>query len=190
VNWVVFIVFAYAALGMEWGLRDALQLGNLPVAPSFVMILLVFISLWATPMVSIVAGLILGAMLDMLNQLPARDGTDVVVLGPHALGCMLAAYTVVTMRALMFRRGVLSLAFLSVVAMAIAQIIVVSLLYVRSRYDVISIMGSGQELSSRLASAVATGVVAFPVGAALGLFKGLFGFDEAARKPFRIRPRL
>lgn len=36
-NWIVFILNAWVLLGLEIGLKDALRIGETPVAPSFVM---------------------------------------------------------------------------------------------------------------------------------------------------------
>src|SRR5262249_22177946 len=104
-NWIVFGVVAWLMLGLEAGFRDALQIGRWSLAPWSVLILLVFVSLWARTIHALWAAILLGAALDLLNLVPTPSGETVAVLGPWALGCMVASYTVVTIRVMMFRRN-------------------------------------------------------------------------------------
>ncbi|MEO1129086.1 MAG: rod shape-determining protein MreD [Planctomycetota bacterium] len=186
-RWTVFTIAAWITLGLEWGLRDALQLGDVRIAPSFVFVLVVFISLWARQTAAMGACLILGAVVDLLGQLPTSDGTDVVVLGPHALGYLLAGYTVLTLRALMFRRNIISLAFLVLLTGVLAQILVTFLLGVRTVYDNVLFDQPLVELGQRLGSALYSAVLAIPFGAALNVIRPIFGFEADTRRGFRIQ---
>lgn len=186
-NWVVFAIAAWVTLGLEFGLRDALQLGAVNIAPHFAVILLVFVTLWSSQSAALAAGLLLGVALDLFYQVPLSDASSVVVLGPHALGCMLAAYAVLNMRALMFRKNVLAIAFLSFVAAALMQVVVTAVLAVRGSYDMVEFGSAASELGQRLASAVYTGVVALAYGAVLGLFRRFFDFQSSRAGGFRIQ---
>ena len=186
-NWVVFAIAAWVTLGFEFGLRDALQLGDLNIAPHFAIILLVFVTLWATQGAALTAGLLLGIALDLFYQVKLNDGSDIVVLGPHALGCVLATYAVLNMRALMFRKNVLAIAFLSLVAAALLQVVVTALLTVRGSYDAVEFGSAASELGQRLASALYTGVVALAYGAILTIFRRFFDFQSSRAGGFRIQ---
>ncbi|MDX2116121.1 MAG: hypothetical protein SFZ24_10965 [Planctomycetota bacterium] len=175
-NWLIFALLAWLMAGMELGLRDALQIGNLALAPSFVMILLVFVALWARPQTALGVGLSLGALLDLLYVLPTQTGETAVLMGPWALGCTLAAYTVLNFRALMFRKNPLTMAFLCAVATAIANVIVLAILALRAFYDPILLPSATSELWQRLGTAVYTGVVALAVGPALQTLAPWLGF--------------
>lgn len=162
-NWVVFAVVAWVLFGCEIGLRDALQLGDSSIAPSFVMPLLVFVALWARPGASLVAALLIGVTLDLIHTWPTERGQDIVIVGPWAFGCMLAAYTTLNLRTMMFRKSIVTIAILSVIGAAIAQIFGLALLTVRSSYDDILLPSAAAELWPRLASSVYTGVTALLV---------------------------
>lgn len=159
-NWIVFAIVAWICFGCQLGLRDALQLGSSTIAPSFVIPLLVFVALWARQGAALVAALVIGVMLDLINTWPTERGHDIVVMGPWAFGCMLAAYTTLNLRTMMFRKSIITIAILSVLGAAIAQIFGLALLTVRSSYDDIVLPSAAAELWPRLASAIYTGATA------------------------------
>lgn len=177
-NWVVFALLAWLALGLETGLRPAFQLGTMPIAPSFVLILVTFVSLWARPRHLLGAALLLGALMDLINQLPTSTGEAAVVMGPWALGCMLAAYTVLNFRAMVDRKHPLALAFLCFLGACVANILVLALLALRAFYDDIIIESASKELLQRVASAAYTGVLAPFVGYVLNLISPWLGFKN------------
>lgn len=186
-NWLVFAAATWVMFGLEIGLRDALQIGDLNISPHFAVILLVFVAMWASSGAALASGVMIGIGLDLFYQLKLDDGSDVVVIGPHALGCMLAAYAVVNLRALMFRKNVLSIAFLSLVAAALMQIVATALLTARASYDPLVFGPAFGELGQRLGSAVYTAIVAFPLGFVLNLLRGAFRFQSERGSGFRIR---
>lgn len=166
-NWVVFAVVAWVLFGCHVGLRDALQLGESSIAPSFVIPLLVFVALWARPGTALVAALLLGVTLDLIHAWPTERGQEVAILGPWAFGCMIAAYTTLNLRTMMFRKSIVTLAILSIVSAAIAQIFGLALLTVRSTYDDLVLPSAAAELWPRLAGSLYTGVTALLIGPAL-----------------------
>lgn len=183
-NWIVFALLAWLALGFEAGFVSALQLGSTAIAPSFVLVFLVFIALWARSMQALGASLVLGAAMDLLHQYPTSTGELAVVMGPWSVGCMIAGYLVINFRAMMFRRNPLAMGFLSALGAAVAQVVVLSLLRVRSSYDDIVLDGATLELGRRLASAVYTGVLAVPLTWALRPTLGWLGL----RRPSAAGP--
>jgi len=188
VNWLVFAVFAWLALGLETGLKDALQLGSSGVAPSFVMTLLAFVAASSTRSAALWAAASVGAALDLLNAQPVPGGVDeVVVFGPYTLGCMLAAYATVTTRPLVFRRSTIALAFLTFVFAAMAAVVVTALLAVRSWYDPTIEIAAGRELLLRLGAALYSAGLALLLGPALGFLAPLFGFPQGSSRERRWR---
>jgi hypothetical protein len=183
-NWVVFGLLAWLFLGLEAGFRQALQIGHLDIAPSFVMILLVFVSLWARPIHALWAGILLGAGLDLLNLVTTTGGEDTAILGPWALAGLVAAYTVLNFRVMMFRRNPLTIAFLCAVAGGISGVVVMAILALRAFYDPIVIHSASRELGERLGSAVYTGVISIVVGPMLQFVGPWLGF----RRPVSMAP--
>jgi len=164
VNWLVFAILSWVALGLEQGFRPALQVGSVNIAPSFVLILLVFISLWVRASSVIPAALILGACLDMLNKVPTETGESVVILGPWALGGALGAFLILNLRAMVFRRNPLTLAVLCFIAAFAAQVVVLAILMFRASYDSVSLQPAATELTQRLLTALYTGLVSILIG--------------------------
>lgn len=183
-NPLAFMVLLWLGAGAEWGFRDALQLGSVSIAPSFLFIVLAFIALWATPSAALWAGLSIGITLDLLHQLPTSHGIDAVVIGPGAIGCLVAAYLVVNMRAILLSRNLFTAPFVTLLAMIVAQVIAVALLAIRGTYDTIEFGPAGAELMQRLASALFTGVLAIPVFPALNAIRPILGFPEPGRGSF------
>lgn len=177
-NWIVFAVTAWLALGFEVGFRQALQIGHLNVAPSFVLILLAFVSLWARPAHAAWAAVFLGISLDLTSQVPTRTGDPAVIVGPWTLGCLIASYTVLNFRAMMFRRHPLALAFVSGLGTALAHVFVLAVLVLRSKYDDIHMPSASAELWQRLGTAAYTAVVALILAPLLNTFGHWLGFRQ------------
>ncbi|HBS28537.1 MAG TPA: hypothetical protein DEB06_03580 [Phycisphaerales bacterium] len=175
-NWLVFALVAWVVLGMEVGLRDAFQIGTGGIAPSFLMVLVVFVSLWARPTALLGAALVLGVLMDLVHQVPTTDGETAVIVGPWALGCAGGAYAVLSCRTMMFRRHPITAGILAAIAGTVASAIVVALLRVRSSYDGLVFGSAASELWPRLASAAYTGVVAVPMSFVLHRLGVLLGF--------------
>ena len=185
-NRVVFALVAWVFVGLEWGLRDSLQIGTLNIAPSFVLILATMVALWATPSAAIGSAVVLGLALDVLYQVPHDRGEDVVVLGPHALGLMLGAVVVLNVRTLVYRKNTLTLAVVCVLSGMFAASVVTAALSIRALYDPIRIDRPLAELGQRFASAAVTFVLALPVGFVLTRARRIFGFASDRRGGFRI----
>jgi hypothetical protein len=185
-NWIVFAIFAWIAMAFETGFRDALALGSSSVSPSLAMLLVAFVALWAPIRHALPAAIVIGLLLDFGYLVETPTGEPVVVLGRHAIGCLLAAYTVVTMRGMMFRRNIITIVVLSGVTMALTQVVAIAMLKFRSLYDDIIIDDAAAQLASGLGSAVYTAALAFLVGPALNSLKWLFGFTGSARSSFRM----
>ncbi len=179
-NWVVFAIIAWALFGFQVGLRDALQLGASSIAPSFVIPLVIFVALWARLGAAMVAALIIGLTLDLIYTWPTDRGEELVIIGPWSFGCMLAAYTVLNLRTMMFRRSIVTVAILSVIGAAIAQIFGLALVTVRSTYDDILLPSAAAELWPRLASSIYTGALALVIAPALHFISPWLGMKRTS----------
>jgi rod shape-determining protein MreD len=180
-SWPVVLVFGYLCVGLELVVASELRLGDTAVAPSFVVPFLVFIALFAPATRVYWTALILGLSLDLLT--PWAAGT--VVPGPKALGFLLAAYFIVTLRTLI-NRNTLAVIVFSIVAMAIAQVFFVAVMTFRSVYTVPAPAWHGRaELGQRLLASLYTGGSAAVLGLLLFTFQGLFRFQE----PYSRRSR-
>jgi hypothetical protein len=179
VNWVVFAIASWVLFGCEVGLRDVLQLGDSSIAPSFVIPLLVFVALWARAGSALTVALLIGLTLDLIHTWPTERGQDIVIVGPWSFGCMLAAYTTLNLRTMMFRKSIITVAILSVIGAAIAQIFGLALLTVRSTYDDILLPSAAAELWPRLASSIYTGATALLVAPVLQFIAPWLGMRRA-----------
>jgi len=182
-NWAFFIIVAWFSLGLELGLRDALGLGSSGIAPSFAIALLVFVAMHAPRHIALWTGLALGLALDLTRAGVSAGETGVstiAVIGPGALGCLLAAQLIVTVRAMMMRRSPLAAAAMGFSAAAIANLVIAGVLTARSWYDPAIEVSATAEMTSRLASAVYTGVLTPIVVLALAPLTPFFGFAPGA----------
>ena len=100
-RWPVFAIFAYLMLTLEQSLRTLWASSY--TCPSFLLILMVFISSWAPAMTAVWAAMILGLLVDLSSPvLPANHATDVVLIGPAALGYLTGAYVTILLRGMFF----------------------------------------------------------------------------------------
>ncbi len=185
-SWGVFVIAAWIALGCEWGLRDALALGSTPIAPSFVLVLAVFVAMWAPSVSALTACLALGVAMDLLFQIPADEGARTIV-GPHALALLLTGYTIVTSRTLVFRRNLRTAIFLTLLGGLIAAIVVTVLLALRSAYGDIQPGRAGTRLLHGFGSAAASAALALVLIPVLSLAAGAFGFRKPRAPEFGTR---
>ncbi len=177
-NWAVFAIASWLLFGLELGVRA--QLGPSWMAPSFVFPLLVFVTLFAPAATAYWAALILGTVTDLTNLVEIADGGGrMVIVGPYALGYLVAAQLVLTLRGVMIRRNPLTMAFLAIVASVVAHVVVVAFMTAHKLYGEPIAWSAGAELARRLGVSAATGVSAFalsliffPLSAALGFSTG------------------
>lgn len=175
-NWIAFAVAAWLALGAELGLKPALSIGSTPVAPSFALVLLSFVAMWAPPTVVYAAALLVGVLLDCTHPPGLLGGaSSVVVIGPYALGCLAGAYAAVTARGVLIKQNPLAFAFVALVLTLVTHAVVVTLLRIRASYDPLLVTFT-HEVGVRFWSTVYTGAVALLLGPILRLAIPVFGF--------------
>ena len=178
-NWFVFAVISWIFLGLDAGLSDVFQPFSLPVAPSFAHVLIVYVCLWAPSRQAYLASLIIGVAQDFASVVPASPdaASDVVVLGPHALGALLGASLVVNLRSVMIKRSALSMFIMTLFAAALLEIVVTAGLSVRSMYPSgIHFPNPSRELVIGLGSALYSAVLAIALSPPLHALASLFQF--------------
>jgi len=177
VIWPVFLAALWLALGLDVGLRDALQLGT-SAAPSLTLILVAFVALWAPRLHAVYAAILAGLFLDLMGARAAPGAVDAVVtVGPFALGCALGAYAVLTARAMLERTNLFALPAMTVMLSALAHLLVVVCFTIREAYDPAVAFDAVPELAARGVSALYSGAVAIPLGVILTPFARVFGFQ-------------
>ena len=97
-NWIVFALAAWVAFGLEIGLRPLISPGDGSIAPSFVIPLLVYTSLWAPARTALWGALILGLGADLLSNIDLAPSGSATIIGPRAIGYLLAAVSFFTLR--------------------------------------------------------------------------------------------
>jgi cell shape-determining protein MreD len=186
-NWIVAAIVAWVLMGVEKGLRGALELGASGVAPSFVFAFAAFLALVAQPGPALWTCLVLGLLVDLTNTLDLRAGGSATIVGPYALGFLLAGQLVLTLRGVMISRNPLTLGFLSLVGGVVCQLTVLAILGVRNLIAGDLAWSPADQLLPRLASSLYTGALA--VGLALALFplQGALGVGPSQGRRFARR---
>lgn len=132
-RWAVFCVFALLVLTAEIGLR---RLWSLPIgphddaAPSLLLVLGVFVSLSAPRMTVYWAMIILGVLSD-LRPAAAGAGEAFLLVGPGALGFLLAGAVIVRLRPMLFQDRLTSVMAMTLVGGAFMHLAVVLVLTLR-----------------------------------------------------------
>jgi len=184
VNWVFMLVVGWIALGLDLGLADALAVGSRGVAPSFVVGVIVYASLHAPRRAALWTGLLLGLALDLTRAGVSASGTGleaVALLGPAALGALLASQFVLTLRAVVMKRNPLALAAMGFAASLLLGLLVAATLTARSWYDPAVQVQPLAELSVRFGQALYTGLLTPIVVYALTPLTPFFGFPSTPR---------
>lgn len=182
-RWLTFGIAAWVFFGLELGLRGALELGNVGVAPSFALALLAFVAMWASGAHVVWAGVAIGALIDLTTAWPlAGGGGAVTLLGPYAVGCACGAYAGLQLRALMIRSHPLAMGALALLVCLIVHAVVSAFITVRSFYPSPVEFEAGRELFARGFSSLYTAGLAVIVGPVLGVMGPAFGFQMSRRR--------
>jgi len=130
-RWSVFILTAYVALLLQAGLGNLLAYGDSAVTPSFLLILGVFIGMWAPPQTVAWAMLILGLLTDLTHAYPIGDTQMVWLIGPASLGYLLGAMAICQLRSMVFRDSALALAVMVFMVGILVHLAAIALLAIR-----------------------------------------------------------
>jgi cell shape-determining protein MreD len=164
----VFLIVLLLTLALEMSLKRVFVFNDFAnVAPSFVIVLLVYLALLAPRMQVMWAALLMGVLLDLSDPLQAPGGEIVYLIGPHAIGSVFAAFLIVQMRVVVFRQRLITMIVFVLLAFLAANVIRVLLLGVRGWFGEALVWGGGSvggELLRVLLVAVYSCVLAVPIG--------------------------
>jgi rod shape-determining protein MreD len=181
-SWLIFTLVVFVAFSLETGLQTLLAIpGPTGVAPSFLLVVAVFIGLLAPSTTVAWAFLIIGLLVD-LQPGPVREG---VILGPAALGYLVGGYTVVQLRTLVFRESVLTLAVMTFIVGVFIELVIVMLYTARglpiTPADPIAGWSAADRLKDGFLQLVYSAALAVPVGALLFRYAHIWAFPKGPR---------
>lgn len=183
-NWLTFALAAWVCFGFETGLRTTLEIPG-GLSPSFVFVLLVYVATFAAPTTTLWASVALGVVMDLTSRVPlANGGGEVVLLGPHVLGFALATQFVLTLRGVMNKRNIFSIAALAVFGSIAAHAVVVAFQALHRTYGDPILAGTKEELFARLGSSFYTGAAALVLSLVLLPLHNAFGFVASQQRRF------
>jgi rod shape-determining protein MreD len=182
-RWMLFLVFATVAIAIDTSSLVALlslpTLGDL--IPTVAGVVIVFVGLYAPRSVALWSAWVMGVLVDLVP--PAGDG---VLLGPHALGYVLATVVVLQVRTMVFRRRVLTICVLTFVGLAVSVPVEVLVNTVRMWHadplPTWEVYRPWVELLRGVGNALYTALIAIPVGWLLVRTLPLWGFQHAERR--------
>jgi len=178
-NRLVVLLAGWIAMGLETGLKETLsvRVGSFTGAPSFVTPLVVFIALCASNRAALWSALALGVAMDLTAGRFMANGQPITVVGPYAIGLVLACQLVLVVRGVVIRRNPLTVMAMSMLAGVVCQICVTALLVVRRVVDSGFAFSATHELVERLLSAILTGGTGLVLGLVLVPMSGFFGLS-------------
>ncbi len=181
-NWLAFAVAAWLCLGLELGLREMLHIGPQGIAPSFVVALLVFVALNASQRASLWAAIVLGVLTDLTGSIATLPRGSTLLIGPHAVGFVVAAQAVLALRGMVVSRNPVAMGVLAMLAGVVSSIIVVAFLTAHKLIGDPIVWEPTQRLIDGLLNSAFTGIVATVLAIALIPMSGLFGFPQSHRR--------
>ena len=169
-RWWVFLIMAVIAVGLDTGLVGVFTLRGLGHAtPSVVACLLAFFALQARPRAALWAAFVIGLMLD-LSPGSASAAGGVPLIGPRTLGCIAAAWMVLLLRPVVFRRRVVTVAViagLTAACIGLGSAAVETIRWWAPWTHALAPPPTGVRLLTIAASAVYTALLGIPIGAIL-----------------------
>jgi len=179
-HWPVFAIFTFLLLILEDGLRTLISIGY--TSPSLLLILLVFIALWASPAIGGWAAVILGLLTDLTTPVYAiGEVHDVALIGPCCLGYLTGAIVIVQLRGMVFRDSSLAMGVLVIISGAFVHLVIMALLTMRGLpwpvAEPIPGWSAADQLVARFFDLLYSGLVAVPLGYVLIRSRAIWGFQ-------------
>lgn len=185
-RWGMFIVALFVTLTLELSMKPLFYFPTVNnLAPSFVIVLLVFVSLLTPRLTLMWAALLMGLLIDLATPESMPGGAIVYLIGPHAIGFVAAAYGIVQMRAVVFRQRLVTIVALTFVAFLAVAIVRILIMGVRGWFGEELVWGGGSalgELWHAALVAVYSSVIALPFGWMLLQTVPLWGFATSHQR--------
>ena len=137
-RWPVFAVAAYLLLVLDVSVASAMRLEVNAgiVEPQFLLVLLVFVGLSASPSVVLLAAGVLGLLVDATTTWPTTtEHYHMTLIGPYALGYLAGATVLLQVRAMVYQHHPLAYAVMIVLAGMAVHLVVLGIFAVRLWYD-------------------------------------------------------
>jgi rod shape-determining protein MreD len=169
VRWTIFAIFAYVFVVLEVSVRHVIMFAD--ISPSFVAMLVVFIALFAPRTTALWAAWMLGLLVDL--NTPLMHGSDQVgrLIGPYALGYPFGCVLILQLRAMLFRRSILTFAVMTTLCVIATSLVVVFIYALHGWYPNEELhwaeLRERDELLRLLGVAVYSGVLGLVLGRAL-----------------------
>lgn len=159
-NRALWILVVWFAFGLELGLREALRLRDLPVAPSFVFCCLTLVAMFASRTTVRWSALGIGLLMDLLNAVQIQESlSEVRVVGPYMISFLVGAEVILLVRSSTIRRNPLTLGFLAGVGALAAAIVFVCVMTMRGWFLDNLQWSIWFQLWTRILSALYTGML-------------------------------
>lgn len=185
-NPFAFAFMAWLLLGFDLGVGEALRIGS--VQPSFAFALVVAVALNAQNGAALWGAIVLGFFVDLvLSPVKTMDGHVATIVGPHAIGFLIATHFALSIRRLMNRRNPLSYGVLAVLGSVIAQAMVVAFLTFHKLSGDSIEWEAGKQLLLRLSGALYTGALATLLSLAIIPLSNFLGFPSQKERRFGTR---
>lgn len=173
-NGLIFAILAYLGFALQLVLTPAWPMQG--HEPMVLLILLVFIGLQAPPMAVAWSALVLGVCTDIL-----REDMAVGLIGPWAIGFLVAGYAVVQMRNLLFRDSMFTIGIMTLIAGIFALLVATTLQAFRGiplfGNDPIAAFKASDALYHGFFTLLNTAVFAILLGIALLRTRAIWGFS-------------
>lgn len=183
-NWFAFALATWVIFGLELALRPIFDAGSGGVHPSMVAPLLAFVAMNAPRKHTLWAAIILGVVMDLLSPMIRTDGGSAVIMGPNALGFLLAAHFILAVRGMLIRRNPLTLVVMAMAASAIAQVIVIAVFTARDMTHTPLVWYATDQLVQRSLSSLYTGISALLLSFVFFAAAPMFGFQTTVATRF------
>ena len=179
-RWLVFLIAALLATALDLGLSGAMTLRTMGfLTPSFAAILVAYIALLGRADHVLWGAWVVGMLAD-LSPGSAEGPQQVFIIGPHALGYVLAAWILLTVRSMVFRQRIMTLCVCTVICGSCAGIatVVVGLVRYWLPFTGGAVVPFGLgDLGHEIGDAIYSGLLAIPVGWLLFQTMPLWRFD-------------
>lgn len=185
-RWTVFAIFTFLMLVLETGLRALLTIPVGPqddTAPSFLLVLGIFVSLHAPRRLVPWAMLILGLITDAITTLGVVEpAQSEMLIGPASLGFLLGGFVTIQLRGVVFRESPATLPIVTFAAGIFVHLLIIALVTMRALpflpSEPVAEWYASDQLARRFLQLLYTTVLAIPLGFVFKRTERLWGFNS------------
>lgn len=181
-RWIFFLIVTYMLLAIQTGMSGLLVVGD-HVLPNLLLILGVFVSVYAPQTTTLWAMLLLGVLTDILVPIQSNGPVgDFVLVGPYAVGFMIGGWAAMQLRGI-FRRSIPGIVATVLIVCFFVELTVVAAMTVRGLPWPVNqpLIGwsAADELVRRFWCLLYTTMVSIPLIYLLGGMLKLFHFESS-----------